>query len=358
MQTAPPRASRGGSLCEDEEVDTDELLRRVMAEGEALRTAEASALMTTLLAGELSEREMEDLLTTLHERGETAEELAGFAKAMRAASVKLPLTDEERDSSVDTCGTGGDGSGSFNISTAVALVAAAAGVKIAKHGNRSITSRCGSADVLEALGVPIDHSPAAAVQALREHGFAFLLAPRMHPGMKAVAAVRRRLPFRTVFNLLGPLVNPAGARRQLIGVYEAEAVPKIAEALAVSGSMLHAMVVHGADGMDEISLAGETMAATVRGTEIHRHSIVPEDAGVLRWSGTLPGGGVEENASILRAIFAGETGPARDVVVLNAAAVFQAASRSGSLREGAELAASVLRDGGVERFVAELAMSR
>ncbi len=329
-----------------------------MAEGEVLRIADASALMTALLAGELSEREMEDLLTTLHERGETAEELAGFAEAMRAASVKLPLTDAERDSIVDTCGTGGDGSDSFNVSTAVALVAAAAGVKIAKHGNRSVTSRCGSADVLEALGVPIELSPEASVQALREHGFAFLLATRMHPAMKAVAAVRRRLPFRTVFNLLGPMANPAGARRQVIGVYAAEAVPVVAEALAAGGHMIHAIVVHGAGGLDELSLAGETIAATVRGTEVTHGSIVPEESGLQRSAAMLPGGDVEENAAVLRSIFAGETGPAHDMVVLNAAAVFQVACRVESLREGAELAARALRDGTVKRFVASLSTGR
>ena len=334
---------------------TDDLMRRVISAGDALPFAEARALMTALLAGDLSAREISDLLTALHERGETAEELAGFADAMRSAAVQLPLTDAERDEVVDTCGTGGDGCGTFNISTAVALVAAAAGVKVAKHGNRRVSSQCGSADVLEALCVPVEHTPESAAAALRRHGFAFLLATRMHPAMKAVVPVRRSLPFRTVFNLLGPMTNPAGARRQVIGVYSAEAVPLVAEALAFSGQMRHVLVVHGNDGMDEISLSGDTAAATVQGSDVHHHTITPADAGLSVSQEILPGGGALENAAILRSVFGGERGPCREVVVLNAAAVLLVADRVQSLRQGALLAQRMIDDGIVSRLLRTLA---
>ena len=337
---------------------SDDLLRSVTAGGEALSLDDARDLMHSLLAGELSEVEMTDLLTTLHERGETATELAGFADAMREASSHLPLSDTERDSIVDTCGTGGDGSGTFNISTATALVAAAAGVRVAKHGNRSITSRCGSADVLEALGIPIEHTPESAAEALRRHGFAFLLATRMHPAMRVVAPVRRALPFRTVFNLLGPMTNPAGARRQVMGVYSAGAVPLVAEALSVSGHMHAAMVVHG-EGLDELTLSGPSTVATVQGSEVRLHTLTPQDAGIATSNNALQGGDAQQNAAILRAIFAGETfgspnSPQRDIVLLNAAAVLQVAGIATDLFECKELAAHAIDSGAVTRLIASL----
>lgn len=316
---------------------SDDLLRSVTADGNALSLDDARDLMRALLYGEFSEQEMTDLLTTLHERGETATELAGFAAAMREASTHLPLTDAERDTVVDTCGTGGDGSGTFNISTAVALVAAAAGARVAKHGNRSITSRCGSADVLEALGIPIEHTPESAAEALQAYGFAFLLATRMHPAMKVVAPVRRSLPFRTVFNLLGPMTNPAGARRQVLGVYSEQAVPLVAASLAISAHMHTAMVVHG-QGMDELALAGESTAALVAGSEMRTMRIAPGDAGLAVSTDPLQGGDARENATILRQIFAGEPGPARDIVLLNAAAVIQVAGLANDLKQARQLA--------------------
>ncbi len=320
---------------------------------------QARDLMTALLEGRYTEQRIADLLTALHHRGETPVELAGFQTAIQAASTPLPFTDIERDTLVDTCGTGGDGSNSFNISTAVALTAAAAGVPIAKHGNRKVTSRCGSADILERLGVPVDHTPQTAVAAIRQHGFAFLLAPSMHPAMRHAAPVRRRLPFRTVFNLLGPMSNPAGARRQLLGVYSAHAVTQVAQALAARGTMRRALVVHGTTptgtGLDELSLSGDTIAAEVQGTSVRAMMLTPEDAGLPRNDDPLPGGDPEENEAILRAVFAGERGVARDIVLLNAAAVFWVADHAAKLRLGAELAAHTIDTGAVTRLLSDLA---
>ena len=331
------------------------MLGGVVNEGEALTFDDARALMSALLQGQFSEPQMADLLTALRERGETATELAGFSSAMREACLPFPLTDAERDEVVDTCGTGGDGSGTFNISTAVALVAAAAGAKIAKHGNRNVTSRCGSADVLEALGIPVEHTPDSAAEAIRRHGFAFLLATRMHPAMKVVAPVRRSLPFRTVFNLLGPMTNPAGARRQVLGVYSGQAVPLVAEALAVSANMLHAAVVHGDGVLDEIALSGPSVIAEVRGTDVTQRSVSPADFGIESSPDLLQGGDAPENAAILRSIFAGEQGPRRDMVVLNAAAVLHIADIAPGLREGVAVAAHAIDSGAVARLLGRLA---
>ncbi len=337
-------------------------LLQTLTDGGTLAQADAADLMTTLLRGELSDLEIEQMLTTLHVRGgATATELAGFNRAIQTASVPLALTAVERDALVDTCGTGGDGSHTFNISTAAALTAAAAGVPIAKHGNRKVTSQCGSADILERLGVRVDHTPESAVAELRAHHFAFLLAPAMHPAMRHAAPVRRRLPFRTVFNLLGPMSNPAGARRQLLGVYSAEAVGEVAEALAARGTLLHALVVHGTmpsgGGLDELSLGGETVAASVQGGVVRRMTLTPEDAGLVRSAAALPGGDAAENERILRGVFAGAVGPARDIVLLNAAAVFLVAGRVNSLRAGAELAAETIASGAVTHLLVELGAS-
>lgn len=336
-------------------MEPQELLQRVVHGGDDLLFQDARDLMAALLLGGFSEPEMAALLSALHERGETATELAGFADAMRAASVTLPLTDAERDTLVDTCGTGGDGSGTFNISTAVALVACAAGAKIAKHGNRAVTSRCGSADVLEALGIRTDHTPESAAESIRQHGFAFLLATRMHPAMKIVAPVRRSLPFRTVFNLLGPMTNPAGARRQVIGVYSAAAVPLVAEALAIGGHMAHALVVHGAGGLDEFSLSGESAVAEVKGGVVQQYAVIPSDAGLSASDDPLAGADATGNAAILRRIFAGEAGAARDIVLLNAAAVLLVSGLCSDLRTGAELAVKAIDSGKVIHLLAQLA---
>ncbi len=339
-------------------MDPVALLASVVNGGDALSFQDAHDLMAALLAGTFSENEMSALLSALYERGETAAELAGFADAMRSASVKLPLTDAERDTLVDTCGTGGDGSGTFNISTAVALVAAAAGAKIAKHGNRAVTSRCGSADVLEALGIRTDHTPESAAKSIRQHGFAFLLATRMHPAMKIVAPVRRALPFRTVFNLLGPMTNPAGARRQVIGVYSAAAVPLVAEALALGGHMTHALVVHGHGGLDELSLSGESTLAEIKGTQVRQYILSPNDANISPSTDALLGGDAEANAAILHAIFAGNPGTPRDIVLLNTAAVLQVAGFAGDLREGIRMGAITIDSGKVAKLLNELKMGQ
>jgi anthranilate phosphoribosyltransferase len=336
-------------------------LRRIVEGRETLAREEAAALMREILRGEASEVEMAGLLGALAGRGETAAEIAGFAEAMREAATMLPLSAAEQETLVDTCGTGGDASGSFNISTAAALVAAAAGAKVAKHGNRAVTSKCGSADVLEALGVPVELSPEAAAAALRAHGFCFLLAPAHHPAMKAVIPVRRALGVRTVFNVLGPLLNPAGARRQVMGVYQARLVPLVAEAMTLLG-VKHTMVVHGdgggADshlGQDEIALSGPSEVAEVREGVVRRYTVTPEEFGLERAPlESLTGGDAAMNAEILTAIFAGEPGPRQDVVLLNAAAVLVTGGIAKDVREGVGIAAAAIDSGAVTRLVAAL----
>jgi len=329
-------------------------LRRIIEQRETLSREDASALMQQILEGHASDVELAGLLGALAGRGETAAEIAGFAAALRTAAQMLPLDSAEQLGLVDTCGTGGDASGSFNISTAAALVAAAAGAKVAKHGNRAVTSRCGSADALEALGVPIQLSPADAAQALRTHGFCFLLAPAHHPQLKAVMPVRRALGVRTILHVLGPLLNPAGARRQVMGVYQSRLVPLVAKAMTLLG-IQHAMVVHGDDGLDEIALSGPTEIAEVRDGEVRQTVITPEEFGLQSAPlGALAGGDAADNALILRAIFRGEGGPPRDVVLLNAAAVLVVSGMAGDVRSGIVLAAQAIDSGAVTRLVEAL----
>ena len=324
-------------------------LRQVM-EGQTLSIAEAHSLARRILADEASAIELAAMLGAMGARGETAEEIAGFALALREVAIPLPLSEAEREELVDTCGTGGDGSGTFNISTAAALVAAAAGAKVAKHGNRAVTSRCGSADVLEALGVPISLAPEAALAALRTHGFCFLLAPAHHPGMRAVLPVRRAMGVRTIFNVLGPLLNPAGARRQVMGVYAARLALPVAEAMLLLG-IRHACVVHGAGNLDELALSGPSQVITVdaHGSPlIVGEDVSPELAGFARAPvSALAGGDVQQNATILRSIFAGQPGPPRDVVLLNTAAVLRVAGCAPDLAAGVRLAAETIDSGAV-----------
>ena len=329
-------------------------LRRVVESRESLTQEEAAALMRRILSGDASEVELAALLGGMAGRGETAAEVAGFAQELRAVATTLPLTEAEREVLVDTCGTGGDGSGTFNISTAAALVAAAAGAKVAKHGNRAITSRCGSADVLEALGVPTELDPEAAADALREHGFCFLMAPAHHPALRAVMPVRKAMGVRTVLHVLGPLLNPAGARRQVMGVYARRLVPLVAEAMTRLGTT-HAMVVHGDGGLDELALSGPSDIAEVRAGSVNELSVTPEQMGFERVGlEELAGGDAATNAEILRKIFAGERGPRREMVVLNAAAVLAVAGVAGKLREGAARAAEAIDSGAVMRLVERL----
>jgi anthranilate phosphoribosyltransferase len=321
-------------------------LHRIANHRESLSREEARLVMAQVLAGKCTDAQIAALLVALHMKGETVEEIVGFAEAIRAAATPLGLrpnhtvdvSGTERDALVDTCGTGGDASGTFNISTATALVVAGAGVRVAKHGNRSVTSKCGSADVMEALRVNIDLPPARLAACLEEVGIAFLFAPAMHSAMQHVQSARRQLRLRTVFNLLGPLTNPAHASAQLVGVYSAALVEKLAEALSMLG--LHrALVVHGLDGLDEITITGPTRIAEVREGTVRTYEVTPEEFGMQR--GTLDdisGGDAAANAAIIAEILGGRRSPRRDVVLLNAAAALVAAGRANHLADALPLA--------------------
>ena len=326
-------------------------LRRILEQRETLSREEASVLMESILAGHASDIELAALLGALAARGETSTEIAGFASTLRDAANILPLTDIEQQQLVDTCGTGGDASGTFNISTAAALVAAAAGAPIAKHGNRAITSACGSADVLEALGIPIHLSPAEAAQALRTHHFAFLLAPSHHPQLKAVMPVRKALGVRSILHILGPLLNPAGARRQVMGVYQSRLVPLVANAMILL-DIHHAMVVHGDGGLDELALSGPSEIAELRHGKVTEYTITPEDLDLQRAPlSALAGGNASDNALILKEIFSGKPGPPRNVALLNAAAVLVVGGLASNLRDGIQLAATTIDRGAVTQLV-------
>ncbi|HEY1964468.1 MAG TPA: anthranilate phosphoribosyltransferase [Acidobacteriaceae bacterium] len=320
--------------------DLRPLLKEMVERGRTLCAEEARAAVGAMLDGDVSDVEIAALLTALAQRGETVDEAMGVVMALRERLMPLPVTETERAELVDTCGTGGDGSGTFNISTAAALVAAAAGAKVAKHGNRALTSRCGSADVLEALGVPVDLSLEQAVACLRAHGFVFLFAPSSHPTMRRVQPVRRALGFRNTFHLAGPLSNPAGAQAQLMGVFAREKVELVARTMARLG-VRHGMVVHGADGLDELTLTGPTTVAEVRGETTRMYEVKPEQVGLERVDGEalLGAESAPGNAEILEAILCGTDhspqAPARrDVVALNAAACLVVAGIATDLRDG------------------------
>ncbi|PYV58275.1 MAG: anthranilate phosphoribosyltransferase [Acidobacteria bacterium] len=328
-------------------------LYRVASCRESLSRADAHAVMADILAGKCSQSQVAGLLVALHMKGETVEEIVGFAEAMREAATPLNMAGGSmldvsgtgREALVDTCGTGGDASGTFNISTATAFVVAGAGVRVAKHGNRSATSKCSSADVMEALGVNIEVSAERVGRCLQEVGIAFLFAQAMHSAMKHVAPVRRELRLRTVFNLLGPLTNPAGANAQVVGVYSVELVDKLAEALSMLG--LHrGFVVHGLDGLDEITITGPTRVAEIREGTVHTFEITPDEFGLKRAGiATLAGGSAAENAELIRRILEGEKSSRRDVVVMNAAAALVAAGKAEHL-PGAVLLAEKSIDSG------------
>lgn len=339
-------------------------LRQLLEQRAHLTLPEACDLLNAILTGDSTVIEIAAIIGALASRGETAPEIAGFVDAMRSAATPMPFTDAERSQLVDTCGTGGDNSGTFNISTAAALVAAAAGAKVAKHGNRAVTSTSGSADVLEVLGIPVDLSPSAAVEAIRQHNFAFLHAPSLHSAMKIVMPVRRALGVRTVFNLLGPLANPAGASAQIMGVYSADRVAVVAEAMLLLDTR-HAFVAHGSYGntqscgMDELSISGPSQIAEVRDGAITHRTITPEDFGLTRAPiEALQGGDAHTNAAILTRVFSGEPGPARDVVVFNAAAVLVTASLASDLTSGIALAQSTIDSGAVTALLGSLANTK
>ena len=337
-------------------------LHRIVTHRESLSREDARAVMGEVLAGKCTDAQIAALLVGLHMKGETVEEIVGFAEAIRAAATPirvhanslLDASGTGRESLVDTCGTGGDAAGTFNISTATAFVVSGAGVRVAKHGNRSSTpkidaqgtsAKCGAADVMEALGVSIHLSPQSMGQCLDEIGIAFLFAPEIHSATKHVQAARRETRLRTVFNLLGPLTNPAGASAQVVGVYALDLVEKVAEALSVLGTH-RAFVVHGLDGLDEVTITGPTRVAEVREGSVHTYEITPQEFG-LEPAGMeeLSGGNAAQNAAIVRRILEGEKSARRDIVLMNAAAALVAAGKAEHLRSGAELAAESIDSG-------------
>jgi anthranilate phosphoribosyltransferase len=351
-----------------------ESLHRIANHAQSLSRAEAREVMAEVLAGNCTDAQIAALLVALRMKGETVEEIVGFAEAIRAAAKALPPVPSENDdaksgalyvsgtgrdalaesSLVDTSGTGGDACGTFNISTATAFVTAGAGVRVAKHGNRSISSKCGSADVMEALGVNIHLSAERAAQCLRKIGICFLYAPDLHSSMQQVQKVRRELRMRTMFNLLGPLTNPAHASGQVVGVYALEMVEKLAEALGMLG-LRRALVVHGLDGLDEITITGPTRVAEARDGTVRTYEVDPEEFGMSRATlRDISGGDAPENAAIVREVLSGKKSAWRDVVLLNCAAALVAAGRVDHLADGIPAAARAIDSGAAAAKLAEL----
>ena len=308
-----------------------------------LSAAAMRRVMTDLMDGRLGHDEIAVFLSTLARRGETAEELAAAVEVVRARAVRLPLS--KRLDLCDTCGTGGDQQGTINVSTLAALVAASAGVRVAKHGNRAASSRCGSADLLEALGVNLDATPQEVARCIEEAGFGFCFAPRFHPAMKIVAPVRKALGIRTIFNLIGPLANPAPLTYQLVGVAEPRLLRSVAEALVRLG-IRHGLVVHGSDGLDEVTITGPTQVVEVRDGHLVDQTLEPEACGVR--SGPLDavrGGEPDANAEFARRLLDGAQGPATEIVILNAGCAIYAADQTGTVREGVARAREALASG-------------
>lgn len=326
------------------------ILARLLA-GESLGRKEVTALFGRIMDGEVAEPMIAALLAAFAAKGEAAEEILGAAAAMRERARKVA---HSRADAVDTCGTGGDGRGTFNVSTAAAFVAAAGGAPVAKHGNRAISSRSGSSDLLAALGVPVEVEPETSGRQLDEIGIAFLFAPLHHPATRAVASVRKSLGVRTIFNLLGPLTNPAGARRQLVGVFAAERVEPVARVLAGLGAE-HALVVHGRDGLDEITTTTTTFVAEVRDGEVRTFELDAVTLGTARARlEDLAGGTPEENAARLGRLLDGEPGALADLVALNAGAALYVAGRVATLREGVETACELLASGSARAKLEQL----
>lgn len=318
--------------------------------------------MGQILSGGATEAQIAALLVALHMKGETVEEIVGFAEAMRAAATPLSFLENstldvsgtEREALVDTCGTGGDASGTFNISTATALTIAGAGVRVAKHGNRGATSKCGSADVMEALGVNITLPPERLVQCLRHVGIAFMFAQSLHTAMRYVAPTRKQLGIRSVFNLLGPLTNPAHASAQVVGVYSIDLVEKLAVALKMLG-IKRALVVHGMDGLDEITVTGSTKIGEVRGEWVRVYEVTPEQFGLSRAPlSQISGGDLKANAQMIQEVLEGKKSARRDVVLMNAAAALVAAGRADSLNDAMPLALESLDSGAARAKLAAL----
>ena len=330
---------------------------RQLVDRKDLSRIEAAAAMEAIMSGAATNAQIAAFLTALRMKGETVEELIGFAQVMRQKAVRIRVHDDEiagltgtdREMLIDTCGTGGDATGTFNVSTATAFVVAGAGLKVAKHGNRSVSSLCGSADVVETLGISLDLTPQKVARCVDEVGIGFLYAPLLHTAMKHVMPVRREMAIRTVFNMLGPLTNPASANAQIIGVYSPALTEPLARVLAELGTV-RAFVVHGADNLDEISNTGESRVSEVREGMVRSYTVRPEDFGLARTTiAELIGGDREENARIIRAILDGEAGAKRDIVLMNSAAALVAGAKARDLKEGVGLAAHAIDSGAALR---------
>jgi len=327
-------------------------IERVVTRHDLTRT-EARTAMETIMRGEASPVQIAGLLVGMRMKGETVDEIVGCAEAMRQAAVRL---DTHVEGLVDTCGTGGDGADTFNISTAAAFVAAGAGIPVAKHGNRAVSSSCGSADVLEGLGVTLVNDPECLVECLEEAGITFMFAPYQHPAMQHAVGPRRELALRTMFNLLGPLTNPAGARRQLLGVYDPALVPVLAEVLGELGAE-RALVVHGAGGIDELSTLGRSRVAEWDGAEVREYEVDPEELGISRAQPLdITGGSVAQNARKVLAVLEGSPGPAADIVLLNAAAAIYAGGVADSLDEGLDQARESIDSGAARACLERLVL--
>jgi anthranilate phosphoribosyltransferase len=331
---------------------------RKLVERQNLSEGEMVDAMEAIMGGEATHAQMGSFLTALRMKGETVDEITGAARVMRehatpirlrkpdaAVSIDRDEINVEQETIVDTCGTGGSGTNTFNISTTTAFVLAGAGVRVAKHGNRAVSSRCGSADVLEALGVTLDVTPEVVEECLAEIGIGFLYAPLLHSAMRHVAPVRRETGIRTIFNILGPLSNPAGASRQVLGVYRGELTGVMAQVLGRLGSR-RALVVYGSDGTDEITITGPTHVAELKDGEVREYDISPEDFGIASASReSIRGGDAQENARIVRSVLQGERGPRRDVVLLNAGAALAVAEVASDVAGGLRLAAESIDSG-------------
>ena len=318
--------------------------------GKSLTMDEASTVMSEIMEGTATPAQFGAFVTALRFNGETVEEIAGLARTMRLKALRV----NSNEPVVDTCGTGGDGSGTFNISTTAAFVVAACGLKVAKHGNRAMSSHCGSADVLEALGVKIDLNPEQVQKCLEKVGIGFMLAPVFHPAMKFAAAPRKEVGIRTVFNILGPLTNPAGAGAQVLGVPEKGLTGKMATVLKMLGCQ-HALVVYGEDGLDEITITGKTFIAELKTGVIKNYEISPEECGLTRAKpDSLKGGTAKENADLLRSILSGKKGAQRDIVLMNAAAAMIAGDKAATFKEGIAIAGAAIDNGRALRKLEDL----
>jgi anthranilate phosphoribosyltransferase len=329
--------------------DIKELIA-IAAAGRPLSQEQAETAFDIMMSGDATPSQMGGLLMALRVRGETVDEITGGVRAMRAKMTRIKAPDD----AIDTCGTGGDGSGTYNVSTAAGLVAAASGVTVAKHGNRALSSKAGSADVLAALGVNIEAPPEIVERAIAEAGIGFMMAPRHHGAMRHVGGTRVELGTRTIFNLLGPLSNPAGARRQLIGVFAKEWIRPLAEVLGRLGTE-RAWVVHGADGLDEITTTGTTYVAELKDGAVETFEISPEVANLpFARPEDLKGGDAEHNAAALKAVLAGQASAFRDIVLLNAAAALVVAGRVDDLRSGVAVAAQAIDSGAAQATLEKL----